>query len=622
MNLLSAENLSKAFGERSLFTGLSFGIQQGQKIALIARNGSGKSTLLHILAGKDQADEGQVTYRKGLKLAYLEQHPNLDPGLTVSETLYATDNHLVRTLAAYEAALANPEDTKAYQRAFDAMERNAAWDLETRFSQILTRLQLTDKQARVRDLSGGERRRLALAHALIEQPELLILDEPTNHLDLEMIEWLESYFETQPISLLMVTHDRYFLDRVCNEILELENGMLSSYKGGYRRYLEEKEAREAVAAVTAQKTKSHYKRELEWIRRQPRARTTKSKARISDFESLKKKALARQQQRQLELEINMERLGTKVVELHNVGKSFPDKVLFTGFSYNFGRGERIGLIGPNGSGKTTFLNLVAGHAEPDTGKVVRGETLKIGYYTQMADPPDPGQRVIDVLREFGDYIPLKKGRQLSAEQLLERFLFDRKAQYDFVEKLSGGERKRLLLCTVLIGNPNFLILDEPTNDLDISTLGVLEDFLLDYPGTLLIVSHDRYFMDRITDHLFVFDGKGGIRDFPGNYSDYRMFSEAEVEEGIAKEAKAPAQPQEKTGARKGKRNYAQQREFEALEGEISELESRKARLEAALADPQTEGEQIDEISRNLADLMAELEDKTGRWFELAAIEEG
>ena len=622
MNLLSAENLSKAYGERSLFSGLSFGIQQGQKVALIARNGSGKSTLLHILAGKDLPDDGQVTCRKGLKLAYLEQHPHLDPELTVAETLYATDNHLVRTLAAYEEALDHPEDTRAYQMAFDAMERNAAWDLETRFTQILTRLQLTDKQARVRDLSGGERRRLALAHALIEQPELLILDEPTNHLDLEMIEWLEAYFEAQPISLLMVTHDRYFLDRVCNEILELEHGKLYSYKGGYLRYLEDKDSREAVAAATAQKTKSLYKRELEWIRRQPRARTTKSKARISDFAALKKKALAKQEQRQLELEINMERLGTKVVEMHHVGKSFAEKTLFKDFSYNFGRGERIGLIGPNGSGKTTFLNLVAGLAEPDTGKVVRGDTLRIGYYTQLADPPDPGQRVIDVLREFGDYIPLKKGRQLSAEQLLERFLFDRKAQYDYVEKLSGGERKRLLLCTVLIGNPNFLILDEPTNDLDIATLGVLEDFLLDFPGTLLIVSHDRYFMDRITDHLFVFDGLGGIRDFPGNYSDFRLYDEASTSEETAIEAKAPSESQVKTGARKSKRNYAQQREFEGLESEISRLEARKTALEKTLADPQTDGERMDAISRELAEVLSELEEKTGRWFELAAIEEG
>ncbi len=622
MNLLSAENLAKSYGERELFSGLTFGINQGQKVALIARNGTGKSTLLNILAGKDAPDSGQVAYRKGLRVSYLEQEPGLDPALTVAETLFASENEVVRIVGRYEAALLNPEDTAGYQRAFEAMERAGAWDLETRFNQILSRLQLNDPQAPVRTLSGGQRRRLALAHCLIEEPELLLLDEPTNHLDLEMIEWLESYFAAQPISLLMVTHDRYFLDRVCNQILELDAGTLSTYPGGYADYLREKDAREAVAATTAHKTKALYRKELDWMRRQPKARTTKSKSRIEDFEALKKKALQRRQEREMELEINMERLGTKVVELHRVAKRYGDRTLFEGFSYSFKRGERVGLIGPNGSGKTTLLDLVAGRLQPDGGKVVHGETLKLGYYTQAGIQADPGMKVIDAVREFGDYIPLKKGRQLSAQQLLERFLFDRSAQYDYIEKLSGGERKRLFLCTVLIQNPNFLILDEPTNDLDIMTLSVLEDFLLDFPGTLLIVSHDRYFMDKITDHLFVFDGQGGIRDFPGNYTDFRIYGPEEAPAATPVPASQPAEPtQAKSGARRGKRSYAQQREYETLEAEIARLEERKTKLEAAFSNPQLNGEQLDQASRDLASLLAELEGKTERWFELAAIEE-
>ncbi|WP_420593095.1 ABC-F family ATP-binding cassette domain-containing protein [Robiginitalea biformata] len=625
MNLLSAENLAKSYGERTLFSGLTFGVNQGQKVALIARNGTGKTTLLDILAGKDSPDSGSVTYRKNLRRAYLEQHPDLNPDLTVAQTLFDTGNETVRILARYEEALEHPEDTRGYQRAFEAMERANAWDLETRFSQILSRLRLHDQKQRVSSLSGGQRRRLALAHALIEEPELLILDEPTNHLDLDMIEWLEEYFANRPVSLLMVTHDRYFLDRVCTDILELEGGELHHYPGNYQDFLREKEAREQIASTTAKKTRSLYKQELEWMRRQPKARTTKSKSRIEDFEELKKEALSRRKEREMELEINMERLGTKVVELHNISKSYDGRELFSGFTYHFKRGERIGLIGPNGSGKTTFLDLVTGNLESDTGKVVHGETLQFGYYTQHGLEASPGKKVIDAVREFGDYIPLKKGRQLSAQQLLERFLFDRKAQYDYIEKLSGGERKRLFLCTVLIQNPNFLILDEPTNDLDIVTLNVLEEFLLDFPGTLLIVSHDRYFMDKVTDHLFVFDGQGGIRDFPGNYSDYRL--QAEVPSG----APAPEVSDAATsvtrdtpansGARKGKRNYNQEREYRQLETEIGKLEARKREIETGFSDPSLPGEEMDRLSRELSDLLQELEEKTARWFELAAIEE-
>lgn len=623
MNLLSAENLSKAYGERSLFEGLNLGINQGQRIGLIARNGTGKSTLLDILAGKHPPDSGQVTSRKGLRIGYLEQQPALDPGLTVSETLFASDNEVVQVIARYEVALARPEDQEGYQRAFEAMERAGAWDLETRFQQILSRLDLHHPGARVGELSGGQKRRLALAHVLMDTPDLLILDEPTNHLDLAMIEWLEEYFRQQVDTLLMVTHDRYFLDRVCNQILELDGGRLYTYKGNYAYYLREKEAREALQEVNAQKIGALYKKELEWMRRQPRARTSKSKARIGDFQALKEKALQRRRDHEVELEINMERLGTKVVELHNVSKAFGGRVLFEGFTYHFRRGERIGLVGRNGSGKSTFLELVCGHLPPDTGKVVHGETVKIGYYTQQGLEAEPGKRVVDVIRDFGDYIPLKKGRQLSAQQLLERFLFDRKQQYDFVEKLSGGERKRLFLCSLLIQNPNFLILDEPTNDLDIITLNVLENFLLDYPGTLLIVSHDRYFMDKVTDHLFVFDGQGNIADFPGNYSDLREYQKQQEQAEAEKSRSERAPAAEKGGgARRGKLSYAQQRELSALETEISGLEGRKSELEALFTDPQLPGEQLNELSRELSEVVRQLEAKTDRWFELLEIEEG
>ncbi len=619
LNLLSAENLTKSFGERVLFSDLTFGINQGQKIALVARNGTGKSTLLDILAGKHNADSGEVTTRKGTKIGYLEQEPYLDPGLTVYETLFASGNTLVKIIAAYEKALENPADEKAYQRAFEAMEQANAWDLETRYKQILSKLGLDDTGVRVGSLSGGQRRRLALAHILLDTPDVLILDEPTNHLDLGMIEWLEAYFKDNVSTLFMVTHDRYFLDRVCNHILELDEGVLHNYKGNYAYYLQEKESREAFQAVNLQKTKALFKKELQWMRRQPKARTTKSKARIADFDALKDRASERRKIHEVELEIQMERLGTKVLELHNISKKYGDRLLFENFSHNFKRGERVGLVGSNGSGKSTFLEIVCGNIPPDTGKVVRGETLKMGYYTQEGLQVQPGQRVIDVIREFGDYIPLKKGRELSASQLLERFLFDRKQQYDFTEKLSGGERKRLFLCTVLIQNPNFLILDEPTNDLDIITLNVLENFLLDYPGTLLIVSHDRYFMDKITDHLFLFDGAGTITDFPGNYSDMREFNEQsataqkpEVEKGDPSKKTTPP--------RKGKLSYSQQREINTLEKDISALEKQKLALEARMMTPELPGEELDKASKEFASVLSALETKTERWFELSSLE--
>ena len=442
MNLLTVENISKSYGELVLFSDISFGINKDQKIALIAKNGSGKTSILNIMSGKDTSETGQVATRKGIKISFLEQEPDLNPNLTVEETIFATDNEILKVIATYEKAVENPEDTDQYQKAFEAMDRLNAWDFETQYKQILFQLQLSKLDAKVSTLSGGQKKRLALANALLNKPDLLILDEPTNHLDLEMIEWLEAYFAKESITLFMVTHDRYFLDRVCNEILELDNNQLYTYKGNYSYYLSEKEARMEREAVEQQKSKMLYKKELDWMRRQPKARTTKSKSRIDDFAEIKARAHQRRQEHEVQLELNMERLGSKILELHNISKSYGDKTILDKFDYNFTKGERVGIIGKNGTGKSTFLNILTQQEGVEGGKVVVGDTVRFGYYTQKGIPVKEGQKVIDVIREYGDYIPLKKGRQISAQQLLERFLFDRKKQYDFVEKLSGGERKR------------------------------------------------------------------------------------------------------------------------------------------------------------------------------------
>ena len=621
MNLLTVENISKSFGELSLFSNISFGINKDQKIALIAKNGSGKTSILNILSGKDASDSGQINSRKGIRISFLEQEPDLDPKLTVEETIFASDNEVLKVIQNYEHALLDPEDADAYQKAFEAMERYDAWDFETQYKQILFKLKLEDLDVKVGLLSGGQKKRLALANALINRPDLLILDEPTNHLDLEMIEWLEQYFAKENMTLFMVTHDRYFLERVCNEIIELDNGQLYSYKGNYSYYLEKKEARIEQEAVEQHKSKILFKKELDWMRRQPKARTTKSKSRIDDFHTIKEKASQRRKEHEVQLEINMERMGSKIVELHKISKSFPNKPILDKFEYNFLKGERIGIIGKNGTGKSTFLNILSGSVQPDSGKVIIGETIKFGYYTQKGITIKEGQKVIDVIREFGDYIPLMKGKQISAQQLLERFLFDRKKQYDFVEKLSGGERKRLYLCTVLIQNPNFLILDEPTNDLDIVTLNVLESFLLDFPGCLLVVSHDRYFMDKIVDHLFVFRGNAEIEDFPGNYSDFRTYEDSNIQENKASKEKSNelkstknTWKEEETGK---KLSFLEQKEYKQLEKEIQKLESKKVEIQNKFTDSTLSGEDISQLSIELKTITDAIEAKTERWFELS-----
>ena len=618
MNLLSVEGISKSYGEKVVFNPLSFGINQGQKIALIAKNGSGKTSILNIIAGEDSPDKGNVVFRKGTRVAYLAQEPKLDSKLTVEESILQSDNPILKIIANYDNSLENPEDQEAYQKAFEAMDQFQAWDFETQYKQILFKLKLDDLKAKVGSLSGGQKKRIALCNALLKQPELLILDEPTNHIDLEMIEWLEEYFAKAKMTLLMVTHDRYFLERVCNEIIELDEGKLYTYKGNYSYYLEKREARIAQENVEAHKTKLHFKKELDWMRRQPKARTTKSKSRIEDFKEIKEKASQRRNEHQVQLEINMERLGSKMIEMHKVQKAFSDKVILDQFDYMFQRNDRIGIIGKNGTGKSTFLNLLTSNEAVDSGKIICGETLKFGYYTQSGITVKKGQKVIDVIREYGDFIPLKKGRKISAQQLLERFLFDRKKQYDFVEKLSGGERKRLYLCTVLIQNPNFLILDEPTNDLDIITLNVLENFLLDFPGCLLVVSHDRYFMDKIVDHLFVFKGSGIIENFPGNYSDYRAYEDSQIMEKRI----APKVETKKNWGKTSKKvtlDYNQQKEFKNLDREIKKIESQKEEIQNCFTKETLGSNKIEQLSIKLSELDQELKQKTLRWFDLSEL---
>lgn len=615
MNYLSVESIAKSFGARTLFEDVSFGVNKDQKIAFIAKNGAGKTTILKILTGEEFPDAGRVVMRKGIRMEFLAQDTHLQDELTIEESIFASDNETLKVIDAYEKALETPEDTEGYQNAFEQMERHQAWDFETQYKQILSKLKLDNLKQKVKNLSGGQKKRLALAIILINKPDLLILDEPTNHLDLEMIEWLENYFEKESITLFMVTHDRFFLERVCNEIIELDNGKIYQYKGNYSYYLQKKEERIAIENASIDKAQNLYVKELDWMRRQPKARTTKSKSRIDDFYVIKEKAHSRRREHQVELEINMERMGSKIIELHKLHKTFGEKTILKDFSYTFYRGERVGIIGKNGSGKSTFLNILMQSIKPDSGKVVVGETIKIGYYTQSGIEVKPEQKVIDVIKEFGEYIPLTKGRSLSAAQLLERFLFDRKKQYDFVEKLSGGELKRLYLCTVLIQNPNFLILDEPTNDLDIVTLNVLESFLLDYPGCLVVVSHDRYFMDKIVDHLFVFRGEGIIEDFPGNYSDFRTYEdsiEPEKEED-PKEKVNWKESQVKNGL-----TFQEHKEYQKLEREIHNLEQKKAEIEQLFSEGGLTGEEIETKGMELQTIIQKLEVSEEKWFDLAA----
>ncbi|PTX21079.1 ATP-binding cassette subfamily F protein uup [Pontibacter mucosus] len=628
MNFLSAENIAKSFGDRWLFRNLSFGISQGQRVVLVGVNGSGKTTLLNVLAGKLPPDEGSVSVRKEVSIGYLGQNPEFDEELTVQQTIFAMQNETLQLIKEYEAAIANPSTgDEKMQKLMERMDELQAWDFEVKVKQILSKLGITNLDAKVKHLSGGQRKRVAMARVLIEEPDMLILDEPTNHLDLDTIEWLEGMLSTQNTTLLMVTHDRYFLDKVANEIAELENGEIYTYKGNYSYFLEKKAEREQSAAAETEKARNLMRKELDWIRRQPKARGTKAKYRVDAFEELKEKAAKKTSGPQLELSVKTTRQGGKIIEVEHISKSFGEKKIVDDFSYVFKKKDRIGVVGPNGAGKSTFLNMLTGKLQPDTGIIEAGQTTVFGYYTQDELEYKEDQRVIDIVKEIAEVVEMANGEVITASQFLQHFQFAPPQQYTFVSKLSGGEKRRLQLLRVLIKNPNFLILDEPTNDLDIITLNILEDFLLNFGGCLIIVSHDRYFMDRLVEHLFVFEGEGKIRNFAGNYSDYREWQkEQEKQDKLQQdEAKAatPAPVAEKKPEQtnnKRKATYNEKKEYEQLEKEIAQLETRKAEIiDTMNSGGVTDHESLHALATELESINGQLEEKEFRWLELAEL---
>ena len=573
--------------------------------------------MLRILAGLEPSEEGNVVTRNDISIGYLQQEPLLNPKHTVMDSVFDPTNAIMQVVREYELAMLDEADPERMQRSFDAMDRNNAWDIEAQAKEILTSLNITDFDQSVSTLSGGQVKRVAMAKMLIEQPDVMILDEPTNHLDIEMIEWLEGFLSASERTILMVTHDRIFLDKVCDTILEMDNGQLYKHKGNYSTYLNNRATRMEVEHANVDKAQNLYRKELDWMRRQPKARTTKSKSRQDDFYETEKVAKTNLKQDQLTMEVNMQRMGSKILEFHRVRKAYGDRVLLDGFDYKFRRGERIGIVGANGCGKSTLLKMIMSQVEPDGGKIVVGETVKIGYYGQDGLEMKDGKRVIEVITDIADHIPLKKGKSISAAQLLERFLFPRHQHYQYLDKLSGGEKKRLYLLTVLMANPNFLILDEPTNDLDILSLNVLEDFLMEFEGCLLIVTHDRHFMNKLVDQLFIFEGNGHIRGFVGNYDQYRFALEDEKKE---KSAAKKMQKETDSQASKGKMGFNEKREFGLLEKEIPQLEAKKLKLTEELEAIVDDHEKIIAVSEEFQRVSNELEEKELRWLELSELE--
>lgn len=618
MNLLSVDGISKRFGERSLFSAVSFGLDEGQKMALVAKNGEGKTTLLDILAGKNQTDTGHVIWRKNIFIAYLEQDHSFDDSSTINEVLFQSDNVMGKAIKAYQNALNNSSDKNALEKAMNMMDSTKAWDYEAKINKLLTVFEMDslDKTHPVIKLSGGQKKRLSLIRLLIDDPDVFIMDEPTNHLDVAMIEWLEQYLSDEKISLFMVTHDRYFLNRVCNQILELDQGEVHKYQGNYEYFLEKKAEREEIQVSEIEKAKNLYRKEVEWMRRMPKARGTKAKARVDSFYTTEDKAKQRLKKDEVRLSVKSERLGGKILELHHLRKAYGELSIIEDFNYVFKKGEKIGIAGKNGIGKTTFLNLIMGSEDIDGGKIVIGETVKFGYYTQNGMRLKEDQRIIEVVKNIAEVIPLEKGKKITASQLLERFLFSPKQQYTPVSKLSGGEKKRLYLLTILMSNPNFLILDEPTNDLDIKTIQILEDFLMEFNGCLLIVSHDRAFMDRLADHIFHFKGDGLIKDYNGTYS---QLIASQKKEKL--EQKKPITDENETkiksNAYENKLSYMERREFNKLEKEIEKLEEKKEKLNQELIKLQDKPDQLIVASKELTEMLQFIEEKTDRWLELS-----
>lgn len=617
MNYLSVENLGRNLGERWLFRDLTFGILQGEKVALIGSNGSGKSSLMDVLAGKVAPDAGIVSIRKEIKVGYLHQNPDFNEANTVLEVLFSAENEVTSAIRQYEKATENG-DSDAISHYAEILTRLDGWDYEAKVKQILGKLGIHDFEKRIGQLSGGQKKRVFLAKVLIDEPDLLILDEPTNHLDLDTIEWLESYLSASTMTLFLVTHDRYFLDKVSNRIMELNQSKIHKYQGNYAYFLEKKAEREEIAATVLEKDRNLLKKELEWMRRQPKARTHKAQYRVDAFSDLKERAAGPAKEEKLELSMKTERMGNKIMEIQHVSKGFGEQVFIKEFSYTFKRGDRIGIVGKNGMGKSTLLSLITEEIKPDMGKIVKGETIKIGYYKQDGLVFEPEQKVIENVREIADYIKMADGREISVSAFLTLFLFPPEVQYSPIAKLSGGEKRRLQLLKVLVENPNFLILDEPTNDLDIATLNVLEDFLAAYSGCLLVVSHDRYFLDRLVEHTFAFEGEGYIRDFPGNYTDYRNWYDEQQKEL----KKAPKVQEEKKASvpvveSKRKLSFKERQEFESLEKELPKLEQEKEELSVLLSSGMTDFEEIAKISARLESLVERLEEKEMRWLELS-----
>ena len=622
MHYVSAEGITKSFSAGPLFKKISFHISEGDKIALIARNGFGKSTLLKILAGKETVDEGEIWVHKDVTVALFEQDPTFEESKTVLENIFHINHPVIAAIKEYENAV-ELNDENALSSSLIKMDELNAWEFESSVKQILGKLNIHHLQARMNELSGGQRKRIALAQTLIDigfehKHSLLIMDEPTNHLDIEMVEWLEHYLSHQHVTLLLVTHDRYFLDNVCEEIWEIDNAKLYTYKGDYENYLEKKAARIENEQANIDKAKNLYRRELEWMRKQPKARTTKSKSRVDAFAETEQKAKQKIVDAQLQLQIKMSRLGGKIAEMKKVYKNYGDTIILKGYDYSFNKGERIGVIGKNGVGKSTFINILQGIEQPDSGKINIGDTVVFGNYSQQGLVFKEDMRVIEYVKTFAESFPLAKGGSLSAAQFLELFLFPPEKQYTFLSSLSGGEKKRLQLLTILFRNPNFLILDEPTNDLDLPTLSVLENFLTDFPGCVLIVSHDRYFMDKLVDHLFVFEGDGVINDFPGNYTQYRIeeSKQSTVNSQLPSASDKPKEINRESSNVNRKLSYKEKREFEQLEKEIPELEEERKNLTHKLSS-NISYEEITSVSERLLLINSMLEQKEMRWLELS-----
>ena len=617
ISFLQVEGLRKSFGDLELFEDLKFGIDKGEKVAIVARNGAGKTTLLNILSNVDSADKGSVIFRNDITIAFLPQEPNLDPKKSIIEEIHASSEEVYKALNSYNKALESG-NADSIQKSMEAMDLLNAWDFETRANQILGQLKIYDTSQKIGTLSGGQQKRVALASVILQNPDFLILDEPTNHLDLDMIEWLEEYLCNATITLLMVTHDRYFLDRICNLILEIDDKQMYSYKGNYSYYLEKRAERIEIARAGADKAKNLLRTEQEWMRRMPKARGTKAKSRIDSFYDLKDAASYKKVEKDININIQQTRMGKKILEVKNLYKSFGDKVILNDFSYLFNRGEKIGIVGDNGTGKSTFVNIITDTLKPDSGLVDVGQTIKFGYYSQKGIDFNPTDKVIDVVREIAEVVTLGDGSIMSITQFLTYFLFPPDTHYAFIEKLSGGEKRRLYLLTVLMQNPNFLILDEPTNDLDIMTLNVLEEYLQTFNGCVIIISHDRFFMDKVVDHLFAFNGNGDIKDFPGNYTQYRDYKLEK--EQLEKEAKQPVAQKEKPKKApqvSNKKSFKEKMEFEKLEKEIEELETLIATLEEELSSGTLSGDEITEKSILYQQSKDSLEEKELRWLELS-----